>query len=95
MNGGIGVEKMYVLKYDTPNADEDDPNKTTAVARNSINFNFGLIYIAHLNYRTSFVIESRYHFLNINNTGGTNLTGNALVFSCGINHKIIKRGLNL
>lgn len=90
---GVGLENMAVLRY-MINEGEDD-EETVVVNRTSFNYNIGLRYKAHLNYRSSFVMESRYHFLDINNHGGTNLNGNALVFSCGINFKFIKRGLNL
>jgi hypothetical protein len=79
--GGIGYDGFDTVKVNT---EDEDPNNDKSHMVSSFNTNFGLVYRHFFANQTYLGLQGRYNFVNYNNTGGTNFSGNTISISVAL-----------
>jgi hypothetical protein len=75
---GIGYDGWDAVKVNT---EDDNPDNDLSHSISSLNINFGVGYRHYLRNKTYLALQGKYNFVNYNNQGGTNFSGNTLTFS--------------
>jgi len=75
---GIAYDGFNVINSDT---NDDNPDNDISRSLNSLNINFGLGYKHYFNRNGYIGVQGRYNFVNYNNSGGTDLSGNTITIT--------------